>query len=131
MNADGTKIKKILRAGSKIGARAIEKQIINLPQPKHRYLLAVDSIFGCSFSPLKLIVSSIISLFSYISHALFEIRCVKHAQALHAFCASLCSYPQVEIDYATREAGISEYPLSGALACTKVCTGAEMKWNIL
>ena len=33
MNADGTKIKKILRAGSKIGARAIEKQIINLPQP--------------------------------------------------------------------------------------------------
>ena len=33
VNADGTKIKKILRAGSKIGARAIEKQIINLPQP--------------------------------------------------------------------------------------------------
>ena len=39
MNADGTKIKKILRAGSKIGARAIDKQIINLPQPNHAMIL--------------------------------------------------------------------------------------------
>ena len=46
MNADGTKIKKILRAGSKIGARAIEKQIINLPQPylnSGKIIVAVSS----------------------------------------------------------------------------------------
>ena len=41
VNANGTKIKKILRAGSKIGARAIEKQIINLPQPNKNILFYI------------------------------------------------------------------------------------------
>ena len=46
MNADGTKIKKILRAGSKIGARAIEKQIINLLQPYMEATREFSPVFG-------------------------------------------------------------------------------------
>ncbi|XP_065174858.1 ribosomal RNA small subunit methyltransferase NEP1-like [Sycon ciliatum] len=47
------------------------------------------------------------------------------------FVIGAMAHGKVEIDYATREASVSEYPLSAAIACTKVCCAAELKWGIL
>lgn len=37
---------------------------------------------------------------------------------------------QVEVDYTEEEVAISEYPLSAALTCTKVCCAFERAWGI-
>ena len=38
---------------------------------------------------------------------------------------------EVEVDYADESVAFSRYPLSGALACAKVCGAFERHWGIL
>ena len=37
---------------------------------------------------------------------------------------------QVEVSYGEEDVAISEYPLSAALACAKICSGFEEAWGI-
>ena len=37
---------------------------------------------------------------------------------------------QVSVDYTEQDIAISEYPLSAALTCTKICTAFEEAWGI-
>ena len=37
---------------------------------------------------------------------------------------------QVDVDYTEEEVAISEYPLSAALTCTKLCCAFERAWGI-
>ena len=36
----------------------------------------------------------------------------------------------IEVDYTEETISISEYPLSAALACTKICSAFEDAWGI-
>lgn len=38
--------------------------------------------------------------------------------------------PKVSIDYTEQEVAISEYPLSAALTCTKICSAFEEGWGV-
>lgn len=37
---------------------------------------------------------------------------------------------QVSVDYTEQDIAISEYPLSAALTCTKICSAFEEAWGI-
>ncbi|XP_022653958.1 ribosomal RNA small subunit methyltransferase NEP1-like isoform X2 [Varroa jacobsoni] len=41
------------------------------------------------------------------------------------------AHGSVDVDYTEDTFSISDYPLSGALACSKICTAFEEKWGIL
>lgn len=60
---------------------------------------------------------------------------------LSLFPCTLCPLPpppllprvfsvQVEVDYVEEEVAISEYPLSAALTCAKLCSAFEEGWGI-
>ena len=40
------------------------------------------------------------------------------------------AHGQTGADYVEETVSISQYPLSGALACTKICSAFEEKWGI-
>jgi len=41
------------------------------------------------------------------------------------------AHGKVETDYTSEEISISNYPLSAALTCTKICNAVEEKWGII
>ncbi len=43
---------------------------------------------------------------------------------------TLKSYSKVDSEYIEETVSISQYPLSAALACTKICSAFEEVWNI-
>ncbi|RDD47339.1 Ribosomal RNA small subunit methyltransferase NEP1 [Trichoplax sp. H2] len=47
------------------------------------------------------------------------------------FVIGAMAHGKVEVDYTEEEIAISEYPLSGALTCAKVCNAFEDEWGIL
>jgi hypothetical protein len=42
----------------------------------------------------------------------------------------LLCYVQIDVGYTERTVSISNYPLSAALACAKVCGAFEEKWGV-
>ena len=60
-------------------------------------------------------------------HAL-ECVCVWRDNILYIY--TVCVY-QVEVDYSEGEHSISNYPLSAALTCAKLCNAAEDVWGIV
>ena len=38
---------------------------------------------------------------------------------------------QIDVPYVEETVAISQYPLSGALTCAKICTAFEEAWGIL
>ncbi|KAK3083255.1 hypothetical protein FSP39_017734, partial [Pinctada imbricata] len=47
-----------------------------------------------------------------------------------AFVVGAMAHGSVDIDYTEDTVSISNYPLSAALTCAKICTAFEEKWNI-
>jgi len=47
------------------------------------------------------------------------------------FVVGAFSQGKVDVDYADEEIAISQYPLSGAVACGKICNAFESQWDIL
>jgi rRNA small subunit pseudouridine methyltransferase Nep1 len=41
-----------------------------------------------------------------------------------------CCLFKVDVDYTERDVAISQYPLSAALTCTKLCNAFEESWGI-
>ena len=70
------------------------------------------------------------------------IGAMAHGQVRLAFLLCILNYAksktlivsghlkQVDVDYTDEEASISQYPLSAALACTKICSSFEDAWGI-
>ena len=47
------------------------------------------------------------------------------------FVIGAMSHGKVEVDYIDTEIAFSEYPLSAAVACCKLCSAFEKHWNVL
>ncbi|XP_076801664.1 ribosomal RNA small subunit methyltransferase NEP1-like [Clavelina lepadiformis] len=48
-----------------------------------------------------------------------------------AFVIGAMAHGTIKEDYTEKSISISSYPLSAALACTKICSATEDKWNII
>lgn len=48
-----------------------------------------------------------------------------------AIVVGAMAHGQVKVDYAEETISISNYPLSAALTCTKICSAFEEQWNVL
>lgn len=74
-------------------------------------------------------------LFGTIIKAIYNIIMV----LLHTDCTEyykddnkyeICCLLQINPEYSEEDVAISNYPLSAALTCTKLCTAFEDAWNI-
>ena len=66
----------------------------------------------------------------------FVVGAMAHGKVIQACCSLQMMRigflnAQVEVDYTEQEIAISQYPLSAALTCTKICSAFEQAWNIV
>ena len=48
-----------------------------------------------------------------------------------AFVVGAIAHGKIEVDYVDQTVSLSNYPLSAALTCTKLCSAFEDKWGVL
>lgn len=51
-------------------------------------------------------------------------------ESKHIYVSLILLVLQVCVDYTEQDIAISEYPLSAALTCTKICSAFEEAWGI-
>ena len=61
---------------------------------------------------------------------MYCIQVVMNTLVLIVTAALSCVY-QVDPSYTEKTVSFSNYPLSAALACAKLCNAAEEKWSVL